>query len=362
MGSVPWKFSSHLHCADCDIAYSEPTPAMFSFNSPLGACDTCRGFGRVIGVDFGLVVPNESLTLQGRLHQAVAVPELQGMPGRPGEVREEARIPLDIPFKELSEQHKDWVLEGEPEWVSWRKSWPGIWYGVRRFFKWLESKAYKMHIRVLLSKYRAYTPCATCHGTRLKPDAMLWKVNGRSIHDLMLLPLDRVKRFFREDIDASRTGHGSAAHGDPHAAELPLRRRPRLPDARPPVAHALGRRSAAHQPHHRARHLAGQHAVRARRAVDRPAPARHGPRHRRDEAPARRRQLAGGGRARPADHVRRRPHPRHRPGAGRARRRDRVLRFAGSIEKRKHDHGRIPFRAQEGRADDADTPSKPESS
>jgi excinuclease ABC subunit A len=78
------------------------------------------------------------------------------------------------------------VLEGEPEWKSWKKSWPGTWYGVRRFFAWLESKAYKMHIRVLLSKYRAYTLCSGCAGTRLKPDAMLWKAGAEklSIHDL----------------------------------------------------------------------------------------------------------------------------------------------------------------------------------
>ena len=98
----------------------------------------------------------------------------------------------------MSQKHKDWLLEGEAEWISWRKSWPGTWYGVRHFFKWLESKAYKMHIRVLLSKYRAYTPCLACHGTRLKPDSMLWKVKGLSIHDLMLLPLDKVKVFFTD--------------------------------------------------------------------------------------------------------------------------------------------------------------------
>ena len=88
------------------------------------------------------------------------------------------------------------MLEGEPEWVSWRKSWPGVWYGVRRFFKWLESKAYKMHIRVLLSKYRAYTECVSCNGTRLKPEGLLWKVNGKSIHDLVLLPASETRKFF----------------------------------------------------------------------------------------------------------------------------------------------------------------------
>ena len=90
------------------------------------------------------------------------------------------------------------MLEGEPDWVSWRKSWPGVWYGVRHFFKWLESKAYKMHIRVLLSKYRAYTECVACLGTRLKPEGLLWKIEGKSIHDLVLQPISQTREFFDE--------------------------------------------------------------------------------------------------------------------------------------------------------------------
>jgi excinuclease ABC subunit A len=195
---APWKFSSTLHCPDCDISYSEPTPAMFSFNSPLGACDTCRGFGRVIGVDFGLVVPNEAKTLREGAVKPWQSPSFKECQDDLVKYAKKRRIPLDVPFRDLKEIHKTWVLEGEPEWVSWRKSWPGTWYGVRHFFKWLESKAYKMHIRVLLSKYRAYTPCQTCHGTRLKPDALLWKLKGLSIHDLMLFPLEKVKAFFDE--------------------------------------------------------------------------------------------------------------------------------------------------------------------
>jgi excinuclease ABC subunit A len=194
----PLKFSSQLHCPDCDISYAAPTPAAFSFNSPLGACETCRGFGRVIGVDFGLVVPNESLSLRNGCIKPWQSPSFRECQDDLVKYARKRKIPLDTPFKDLSEKDKAWVLEGEKEWVSWRKSWPGVWYGVRRFFKWLESKAYKMHIRVLLSKYRAYTPCQSCHGTRLKPDAMLWKLNGQSIHDLMLLPLDKVKGFFKD--------------------------------------------------------------------------------------------------------------------------------------------------------------------
>jgi excinuclease ABC subunit A len=191
-----WKFSADLHCADCDIHYAEPSPAAFSFNSPIGACDTCRGFGRVIGVDFGLVVPDEAKTLREgavRPWQTASFSECQD------DLEKYARkrgIPLDRPWRELSAAEREWVLEGEPEWVSWRKSWPGVWYGVRRFFRWLETKAYKMHIRVLLSKYRAYTECTACGGMRLKPDAALWKIDGRSIHDLMLLPVERTRALF----------------------------------------------------------------------------------------------------------------------------------------------------------------------
>jgi excinuclease ABC subunit A len=193
-----WKFSSHLHCPDCDITYSEPTPAAFSFNSPLGACETCRGFGRVIGVDFGLVVPNESLTLREGCVRTWQSPSFKDCQDDLVKYAKKRGIALDVPWNQLSEKNKTWVREGEQEWLSWRKSWPGVWYGVRRFFKWLESKAYKMHIRVLLSKYRAYTPCLVCNGTRLKPDSMLWQLNGHSIHSLMLFPISSTKTFFDE--------------------------------------------------------------------------------------------------------------------------------------------------------------------
>src|SRR6267143_7122605 len=192
------RFSADLHCADCDIHYAEATPAAFSFNSPIGACETCRGFGRVIGVDFGLVVPDESKTLREGAVRPWQSPSFKDCQDDLEKYAKKRKIPLDTPFRDLTQAQRHWVLEGEPEWVSWRKSWPGTWYGVRRFFKWLESKAYKMHIRVLLSKYRAYTECEACHGTRLKPDALLWKIDGRSIRELMLLSISDVKTFFDE--------------------------------------------------------------------------------------------------------------------------------------------------------------------
>jgi excinuclease ABC subunit A len=185
-----WRFSSDLHCADCDIHYREPTPSLFSFNSPLGACDSCRGFGRIIGIDFGLIVPDETKTLRGgavRPWQTESYRECQDDLVRFARKR---GIPLDTPWRDLSAEQRKWVLEGEGSWED------KLWYGVRRFFAWLETKSYKMHIRVLLSKYRAYTPCTACGGARLKTDALLWRLAGVNIHELMLLPIERCAAFF----------------------------------------------------------------------------------------------------------------------------------------------------------------------
>ncbi|WP_129781471.1 excinuclease ABC subunit UvrA [Peristeroidobacter soli] len=219
--SATWRFSSDLHCADCDIHYREPTPSLFSFNSPLGACDACRGFGRIIGIDFGRIIPDQSKTLKGgavRPWQTESYRECQDDLIKYARKR---NIPIDVPWRELTEEQRQWVLEGEGSWED------KLWYGVRRFFAWLETKSYKMHVRVLLSKYRAYTPCTVCDGARLKTDALLWRLGtkadakavlpdalrfkpngvqwndaqlaelpGIGIHELMLLPIDRCKQFF----------------------------------------------------------------------------------------------------------------------------------------------------------------------
>ncbi|SNB44807.1 excinuclease ABC subunit UvrA [Geobacter sp. DSM 9736] len=213
------RFSADLHCPDCDIHYGDPTSNLFSFNSPVGACDTCRGFGRVIGVDYGLVIPDGAKTLGDG-----AIRPFQS--GSYGECRDDlvkyARrrgVPIDVPWRDLEEEHRQWVIDGEGSWDE------GVWYGVRRFFEWLETKAYKMHIRVLLSKYRAYNECPDCMGARLKPASLLWRIGGRdaadilppqqrfmpegvtdevfrrlpglTIHDVMLLPISRSRDFFR---------------------------------------------------------------------------------------------------------------------------------------------------------------------
>ena len=190
---VVWKYSTDLHCPDCDIHYADPTPSLFSFNSPVGACETCRGFGRAIGVNYGLVIPDESKTLREGTIRPWLSETYRGWNDDLVEYAEKRGVPLDTPWRELDARHRQWVLDGDPGWVSWRKSWPGSWYGVSRFFKWLETKAYKMHVRVLLSRYRAYTPCLACGGARLKPEALLWRVGSKANADAVLAPSARFR-------------------------------------------------------------------------------------------------------------------------------------------------------------------------
>ena len=191
-----WKFSDKLHCADCNISYSDPLPSTFSFNSPLGACETCRGFGRVIGIDFGLVIPDENKTLADGAIKPWQTPSYKECQVEMFKYAARANVSMNTPWKHLPPEHQDWVLFGDPLWKGGNQAWKTQWYGVQKFFNWLETKSYKMHVRVLLSKYRSYTPCPTCHGARLKPDALLWKLDGKSVQDLMLMPIVQLRAFF----------------------------------------------------------------------------------------------------------------------------------------------------------------------
>ncbi len=216
-----FKFSSRLHCAHCDLSYTEPLPNTFSFNSPVGACETCRGFGRTIGIDYRLVIPDETKSLAAgaiKPWQTKSNKECQDDLLR---YAHERGVPTTVPWRELTAEQRAWVIDGEG---SWRQK---KWYGVKRFFDWLESKAYKMHVRVLLSKYRSYDACPACAGARLRPESLLWRLGsardasavvapearfrahvsklddptfaalpGLNVHDVMMLPAADTLRFF----------------------------------------------------------------------------------------------------------------------------------------------------------------------
>jgi excinuclease ABC subunit A len=242
-----WKFSTGLHCPESELRYAEPLPSLFSFNSAVGACDSCRGFGRVIGVDWGLVIPNDKLTLRGGAIKPIQTPAYQECQDDLMRHAEAAGIPRDLPWAQLTPEQQHWVLEGSP---NWNGKWNQSWYGIRRFFDYLESKAYKMHIRVLLSKYRSYTECPSCRGARLKTESLLWRLGtqeqadaalapsmrfmpvgvdwtreqlealpGLCLHDLMQLPIDRLRAFFSSlqvelSADVAQAVAGGAAGDD----------------------------------------------------------------------------------------------------------------------------------------------------
>src|SRR5437763_597182 len=169
-----FPFSTGWHCAHCDLDIRPPSPGLFSFNNPLGACPECRGFGRTIAIDLNRAIPDRSLSIaQGvvRVFRGQEMGESQK-----DLLRACAREEIDVhrPFEELPKADQDFVINGEKRGGEYTDDdyENGHWYGVRGFFRWLESKTYKMHVRVLLSRYRAYVKCPSCNGGRYQPETL----------------------------------------------------------------------------------------------------------------------------------------------------------------------------------------------
>ena len=179
------RFSSGLSCADCPDAspIPPPNPNLFSFNSPIGACPKCRGFGRTIGVDIDLVIPDRGLTIR------------KGAVKPFGTEREEyfellefckkEKIPVDLPFGDLDESARQKIINGTKSY-----------YGIKGFFEWLETKTYRMHVRVYLSRYRAYVACDACGGSRFQPATLLYRLGGASIAEIASYSIEKLSRFF----------------------------------------------------------------------------------------------------------------------------------------------------------------------
>lgn len=192
------SFSSALACAGCGIAYSAPLPNLFSFNSPVGACETCRGFGRTIDIDPELIVPNPSLSIEeGAVRpwgfEADHQDEYEDLVA----ICRAKKIRTDVPFKKLAARWRKAIFDGSKEF-----------YGIRAFFNYLERKTYKMHVRVFLSRYRGYNVCIDCRGTRFKPDTLLYRVGGRTISDLYAMNVDSLLEFM-EGLDIPEADQAS---------------------------------------------------------------------------------------------------------------------------------------------------------
>ncbi len=186
-------YSRGLHSPKTGRTFRAATPALFSFNSPLGACPQCRGFGRVIDIDYRLTVPDQSLSIAAGAIKCWES-DIYGESKKDLlRLAQKKKIPTDIPFAALTEAQKAFIMDGEPGYGEEHgKTWPKYWYGIKGFFRWLEKNTYKMHVRVFLSRYRAYNPCPACGGQRLQPEALCWQWRGFTLPQLYQLPISEL--------------------------------------------------------------------------------------------------------------------------------------------------------------------------
>jgi excinuclease ABC subunit A len=177
-------FRQGFRCVACGEAHTPPTPHLFSYNSPLGACQTCEGFGRVMGIDESKVIPNPNVSLaQGAVHP-FTTPANQTLMDDLLTEGKKRQIPLTVPYAELTKAEQQFVWQGK-----------GSYPGIRGFFDYLETKKYKVHVRVMLAKYRGYEPCQVCGGSRLRPEALQVTINGLTIDDMNQLPISALHTF-----------------------------------------------------------------------------------------------------------------------------------------------------------------------
>ncbi len=207
-GGTLHRFSEGLSSPETGRVFRPASPALFSFNSPIGACPRCRGFGRIIEIDDRLVIPDDRLSLD-----AGAIRAFQGEVYSESlrDLRRAARrasLRMDVPWRELEDSERDFVLRGDPDYEEGN----GRWYGVRRFFAWLESRVYKMHVRVFLSKFRSYTRCPDCGGARLREEAMNWKWRGRTLPDLYRMSVSELLALLRRARIPGKARAPRAAH------------------------------------------------------------------------------------------------------------------------------------------------------
>ena len=179
------EFNKFYEC--CGIRYEEPEPRFFSFNNPFGACPVCQGFSKTIGIDMNLVIPNPNLSIMDGTIAPFRTAKYSSYLRDLVQNAKQFNIPINIPFKELTAEQAALVRKGF-----------GTYKGIDRFFKKLEEKTYKMHIRVLLSRYRGYTTCTACKGSRLRREALQVKVSDKSVYDVVQMPIEHSLKFFEE--------------------------------------------------------------------------------------------------------------------------------------------------------------------
>jgi excinuclease ABC subunit A len=179
------SFNERFECKRCRIVFPEPQPSFFSFNNPAGACPRCQGFGNTIDFDPDLVIPDKKKTLAEGAVEPWTKPRYRSLQQEMKSAARARGVPLDVPFYELGPKHQQWIMDGDEEFG-----------GVRGFFKYLERKKYKLHIRVFLSRYRGYAMCSECHGGRLRREALSVSIGGKNIVEVCRLSIQEVRDFF----------------------------------------------------------------------------------------------------------------------------------------------------------------------
>src|ERR1700677_4627961 len=179
------RFSQRFECKHCNLRYEEPEPRLFSFNNPYGACPRCQGFGNTIDFDLDLVIPDKQKSLGDGAIDPWNKPKYRPIFTEMKRFAKQAEIPLDVPWAELETAQQELILNGEGDFL-----------GVRGFFKYLERKKYKLHIRVFLSRYRGYSQCPDCAGSRLRLEARQVKINGRNICEVCSMTVENAAKFF----------------------------------------------------------------------------------------------------------------------------------------------------------------------
>jgi excinuclease ABC subunit A len=183
-GGPTLRFSDRFDCGGCGRAYEEPQPQLFSFNSPRGACPTCHGFGNLIEIDQTLVIPDPERSLADGAVEPWNRPHYRALRGELKRFARRRGIPMDVAWKDLAEEHRRPILEGDEEFP-----------GVVGFFRSLETKKYKVQVRVFLSRYRGYQTCPTCQGGRLRAEARAVRVGERNIEELTAFSVEGLGAF-----------------------------------------------------------------------------------------------------------------------------------------------------------------------
>jgi len=179
------RFSEGFECKYDGTVYATPEPRLFSFNNPYGACPTCQGFGNTIGLDLDLVIPNPGLTLSDGAIEPWTKPQYDWAKTELRSFCKSERIPMNVPFNQLTRPQQRAIVNGKGEWS-----------GVRGFFDWLDTKKYKLHVRVFMSKYRGYTLCPDCEGGRLRQEARDVRVGGKTLPEVSALSIKDAAIFF----------------------------------------------------------------------------------------------------------------------------------------------------------------------